>query len=204
MKRLKCLFSVLFLGILAFGITQPLLGQQTGTLVFSVKSYTAEATIPKNSQKSLAHGGIKWGMLDNSLLISLVNEKFVKADAPYLTRFGEQKTLDLKAGQYTITCIGIELATISRDPDKVLSKNAFFNNDVLKFTILTGKTTTLEISPIFMSESHWYFLSKLTMYIPDLKVRVLEDGTQKGEDLVINRRTDKSVAWDAYKGPLKF
>jgi len=40
------------------------------------------------------------------------------------------------------------------------------------------------------------------MYIPELKVKVSEDGTQKGEEVVINKRTDKSVAWDDYHGPL--
>jgi hypothetical protein len=42
------------------------------------------------------------------------------------------------------------------------------------------------------------------MLVPDLHVRVLEDGTPKGEDVVITHRTAKSVAWDDYHGPLKF
>jgi hypothetical protein len=128
----------------------------------------------------------------------------VKADTPYLTRFGEQKTLEMKAGHYTITCIGFEFSSTSTDPDKNLAKSAFFNNDVLTFTVLPGKTTTLEIYPIYVAESQWRVLAKLTVFIPDLKVRVLEDGTPNGEDVVINRRTAKSVAWNDYHGPLKF
>lgn len=143
-------------------------------------------------------------MLDNSVLISFVNEKYVKADLPYLTRFGDQKTLEIKPGQHTITCIGFEFDSTSSDVDKTLAKSAFFNNEVVTFTVQPGKTTTLEISPIFEAESQWHVLTKLTMFIPDLKVRVLEDGTPKGESLVINRRTPKSVAWNDYHGPLKF
>jgi hypothetical protein len=42
------------------------------------------------------------------------------------------------------------------------------------------------------------------MYIPEVSVQVLVDGTPTGEAVGVDRRTDKSVAWDDYKGPLKF
>jgi hypothetical protein len=204
MKRLRFIFLGVFLGLTALGAARPVLGQQSGTLVFDLKNYTSDAKIPKKSEKGLEHAGVRWGIRDNTVLISLVNERFVKADTPYLTRFGEQKTLEMKAGHYTITCIGFEFSSTSTDPDKNLAKSAFFNNDVLTFTVLPGKTTTLEIYPIYVAESQWRVLAKLTVFIPDLKVRVLEDGTPNGEDVVINRRTAKSVAWNDYHGPLKF
>jgi hypothetical protein len=191
------------LGLTAFGGAQSIPGQQSGTLVFSVKDYTSDAKMPKNIVKNLEHGGFRWGVLDKTLLIPMVNEKFVKADTPYLTHFGDQKTLALEPGQYTIACIGFELS-LSPDVDKALAKGAFFNNDVVTFTVLPGKTTTLEISPVYQAESQGHVLAKVTMFTPDLKVRVLEDGTPKGEDVVISRRTAKSVAWDDYHGPLKF
>lgn len=200
---MKRLLALLCLGVIALGAAQPLLAQQTGTLVFDLKNYTFDGKETKKIEKGLEHAGIPWRMLDNTLLISFVNQKYVNADAFYLTRFGEQKKLEMKAGEYSITCIGFELNAISTDPDKSISKNGFFNNDVLKFTVLPGKTTTLEISPVFEPESKHYRLAKLKMYIPDLKLRLIEDGTQRGDDVVINRRTDKSVAWDDYKGPLK-
>jgi hypothetical protein len=204
MKRIT---FILFLGILGFAAAcsaQADAGQQPGTLLFDLKSYTADMKLSKNSQKQLEHAGIQWAVLGNTLLISLVNQKYVNVDTLYLTRFGEQKKLELKPGEYTITCIAHEFTSTSTNADKFLSKNAFFNNDVLKFTVLPGKTTTLEISPSFVSESAWFRLSKLTMYIPLLKARVLEGGAQQNEAVEINRRTNKSVAWDNYKGPLKF
>jgi hypothetical protein len=192
------------LGLAAVGLATPALGQQNGTLVVDLKAYTSNAKMPKNVQKELVHAGIHWGLVDNALVIPMVNQKFVKAETPYLTRFGEQKSLELKAGRYTITCIGYEVRSRSGDIDKVLSQNAFFNNDIMTFTVLPGKMTTLEISPVYEAESKWVMLSKFTMFLPDLKVRVVEHGTPKGEDVVISQRTAKSVAWDDYHGPLKF
>jgi hypothetical protein len=169
-----------------------------------MKNYTSGAKIPDKIRKQLEHAGYKWGMVDHTLLIPLVNEKFVKADALYLTRFGEQKKLEMTPGDYTITCIAHEFNSDSASVDKFLSKNAFFNIDVLKFAILPGKTTTIEVSSTYKPESTWFRLSKMTMYLPEATVQVLVDGTSTGELVIINRRTDKSVAWDDYKGPLKF
>ncbi|HLJ79630.1 MAG TPA: hypothetical protein VKT75_19595 [Acidobacteriaceae bacterium] len=204
MKPFRYVLLGLCLVLTAPGPTQLALAQQSGTLVFDLRNYTSATKMPKKSEKQLEHGGVRWGMLDNSLLISFVNEKFVKADTPYLTRFGEQKTLEMKAGQYTITCIGFEFNSTSTDLDKVLAKSAFFNNEVVAFTVLPGKTTTLQVFPIYEAESQRRFLAKFTFFTPDLKVQVLEDGVPKGEEVVINRRTANSVAWDDYHGPLKF
>jgi hypothetical protein len=204
MKRLMYILLAVGLGLTALGTARPALGQQLGTLVFDLKNYTSNAKMPKNAQKELAHAGIHWGLLDDTVLIPLVNPKYVKAETPYLTRFGEQKALEMKAGRYTITCIGYEIRSRSADIDKVLAKNAFFNNDFVTFNVLPGKATTLEISPIYQAESKWVVLSKFTMFLPDLKVRVLEDGIPNGEEVVISQRTAKSIAWDDYHGPLKF
>jgi len=204
MKRLTYILIAGFLGFAAVCAAQSDSSQQSGTLVFYLKSYTADVKIPKNSQKQLEHAGVSWAVLGNTLLISLVNQKYVNVDTLYLTRFGEQKKLEMKPGEYTVTCIAHEFNSTSANAEKFLSKNAFFNNDVVKFTVLAGKTTTLEVSPDYVSESAWFRLSKLTMYIPLLKARVLEDGAQQSEVVEINRRTDKSVAWGNYKGPLKF
>ena len=203
-KRPQHLLIALCLSLTVFAAPQSMLGQQSGTLVFDLKNYTSDAKMPKRTVQAFQHAGFHWGMLDKTLLIPMVNQAFVKAETPYLTRFGEQKTLVLEPGQYTITCIGYEFNSTSSDVEKSLAKSAFFNNDVVTFTVLPGKTTILEIFPIYKPEYHWRALAKLTMLVPDLKVRVLEDGTPKGEDVVINRRTPKSVPWDDYHGTLKF
>lgn len=204
MKRFGYVVLVVCAALAALGAARPLVGQETGTLVFDVKNYTSDTKIPKKAQKTLEHGGVRWGMNENSLVISFVKENFVKANLPNLTRFGEQKALDLKAGEYTITCVGYEFNSTSTDPEKSLAKGGFFNNDVVTFTVLPGKTTTLELSPVYREESQHVLLAKLSLYLPDLKVGVLEDGVAKGEAVVVNRRTATSVAWNDYHGPLKF
>jgi len=181
---------------------------QTGILVFDMKNFTfgekVSAKAQKQIEKELKHGGTRWGMVDRTLLIPMVNDSLVKVDGLSLTRFGDQKKLELAPGDYTITCIGYEFAANSTDMDKVLSKNAFFNLEALKFTIEPGKTTTIEVSLNYEPQSAWFRLARETMYVPDVAVRVLQDGTQVGEAMVVNRRTEKSVAWDDYHGPLKF
>lgn len=205
MNQLRHIFIGVCLVLGTLRTVRPLAAQeQTGALIVDVKHYTSDVKIPKSIQKQLVHAGIPWGVRGNTLLIPLVNERFVNVDTLYLTRFGEQKKLEVRPGEYTITCIVFALTSASTNVDKSLSKNAFFNSDILKFAVLPDKTTTLEISPIFIAESTWFRLSRLKMYAPDLKVQALEDGQQKGEDVVITRRTDQSVAWDDYKGPLKF
>jgi len=186
------------------GDARSLLAQESGTVVVDVKNYTSAVKIPKNTQKRFQHAGIQWGMLDNAVIFTFVGQNFVKARISNFTRFGEQQTLDLKPGQYTITCIGYEWGSTSKDPDKNLSKSGFFNNDVVTFTVLPGKKTTLEVSPIYVTEAQWFLWAKMNLYIPDLKVRMVVDGTPTGDAVVISKRTDKSVAWDNYHGPLKF
>ncbi len=204
MTRLKSFFTVISLGMIGFGSNLPLLSQQTGTLVFKINNYTTDAKLPKQIPRQLEHAGLQWGMVEHTLLIPLVNQKFVNVETLNLTRFGEQKKLEVAPGDYTITCIAHEFNSTSTSVDKFLSKNAFFNMNVLKFTILPGKTTTVDLSPKYKPQSAWSRLSKETMYIPEISVQVLVDGTATGETMVINQRTDKSVAWDDYKGPLKF
>jgi hypothetical protein len=204
MRPLKCLSTAVFLGLAVLGGVQPLLGQQTGTLVLEMKPYSSDAKLPKAVQKQLEHAGLQWGIADRTLLFPLVNQKFVKVDTLNLTRFGEQRALPMAPGDYTITCIGFDFNSTSANVDKSLSKNAFFDIDVLKFTILSDRTTTIEVTSDFKPQSAWFRLSKVTMYNPEVKVRVLQDGAQTGDAVVIDARTDKSVAWDDYKGPFKF
>ena len=208
MKRLRHVVLRVCIGLAVLGALHPMFAQQTGTLVVDMKNFTFGEKVPakaqKNIQMALGHGGLQWGMVDRTLLIPMVNESFVKVDGLYLTRFGEQKRLELVPGDYTITCIGYEFAGNSTDMDKVLSKDAFFNLNVLKFTILPGKTTTIEVSSNYMPQSAWFRLAKQTFYIPDITVRVLEDGVQMGDAMVISQRTKSSVVWDDYHGPLKF
>lgn len=192
--------------LLAFALFgAPLCAQdpQPGTLAFDLKSYSSAVKLDENIKKQLQHAGPDWGMVDDALVVSLVNKKYVKAELPYLTRYGEQKVLQVRPGEYKITCIGYIFRSTSRDVDKELAASAFFNIAVLKFNVLPGKTTILEILPTMQKQSKSSFLVSLKMFMPDLKLKVIEDGVVKAEG-VISQKTSSSVAWNDYTGPLKF
>jgi hypothetical protein len=103
----------------------------------------------------------------------------------------------------TLTCVGYIHDSNSRDIDKVLSASAFFNEDVLAVEINANKVTTLEVSPVVKKQAHSSFLVKVKVFMPDLNVKIIESDSVVDE-AIINHRTEQSVAWDDYSGPLKF
>lgn len=197
-KKLLALGTALLI-IAVFAGPLPVAAQSNGTLVFDVKNYASQVKIKKKVAKQLKHAGLKWGMLGNVLIIPMVSEQFVKPTMSNLTRYGEQTVLELEPGEYKITCIGFEHKKTSRDPDKVLGKSAYFNEAIMTFHVLPGKTTTLEILPTYRKQKTFM----TTMLMPDLSVKVSEDGVEKAE-AVVNLRTSTSVPWNDYSGPLKF
>jgi len=203
MKRdRKVLSFVLFIAIVCSGWN---FGQdaQKGTLFVDVKDYDSEVKLSENIQKQLRGGMIEWGMVDKNLVVSMVNRKFVKPELSNSTRYGSNTSLQLDPGEYTITCIGYIHSSNSRNVEVVLSKSAYFNVDILKFTVLPGKTTSIVVFPTMQKQSHSSFAASVKIYMPDLKLTIIEDGVTKGE-AIINEFLDSSIQWDDYKGPLKF
>lgn len=192
-------FRVCLLALVAGFWSLSLAAQEArGTLLFDVKPFTSEVKLKEKIEKQLKTGGIEWGAAEGQLLVSLVNKRFIRFDLPNMTRYGENKTLELEPGSYRLSCVGL-VPEGGFSVEKVLSKGAYFNLDVLSFDIVAGKTTTLEVYPAIRKSSTFL----LKFYMPDLLVKVIEDGAQKSEH-VINARTDASIAWDDYDGPLKF
>jgi hypothetical protein len=152
---------------------------------------------PKIEQQ-LKSGGVEWGVASKQLVVTLVNKRFVGVDIPNLTRFGERKELDLPAGDYAVSCVGM-IPEAAFSVEKALDKGAYFNLDVLHFTVTPGKTTVLEVSPVIRKHNSFF----LKFFLPEIEIKVVEDGAQKAA-AVINTHGDTSVAWTAYSGPLKF
>jgi hypothetical protein len=172
--------------------------ESTGTLVLDVKPFTSQVKLKEKVENQLKTGGIEWGAAEGQLVVSLVNKRFIRFELPHLTRYGEKKTLELEPGTYRLTCVGF-VPEGGLSVEKALKKGAYFNIDTLTFQVAASRTTTIEVEPTIRKESTFF----LKFYIPELLVRVIEDGSVKSES-VINNRTDKSVAWEDYKGPLKF
>lgn len=169
-----------------------------GTLVFDVKPFTSEVELKDKIRKQLETGGIEWGAADGQLVITTLNKRFIRFDLPNMTRYGENKSLELEPGTYRLTCAGF-LPEGGFSVEKAIKKGAYFNLDIQTFDVVAGKTTTLEVYPAIRKTSTFL----LKFYTPDLLVKVIEDGVFKSEH-VINARTDSSIAWDDYNGPLKF
>ena len=172
--------------------------ESRGTLVMDVKPFTSEIELKEKVEKQLKSGGLEWGVAEGQLVVSMVSKRYIKFELPYLTRYGESKSVDLEPGTYKITCAGF-LPEGGMSVEKALKKGAYFNLDVLTFDVVAGKTTTLEVHPKIQKKSTFF----VKFFVPELSVKVIEDGAAKGES-VINERTDKSIAWDDYNGPIKF
>ena len=183
---------------LSVSLSQPVFAQATGTLVFDSKPFTSEVDLKEKIEKQLKSGGLEWGVVGNQLVVTLVNKRFINADIPNLTRYGERKEIQLPAGQYTLTCVGL-IPEGGLSVDKVLSRGAYFNENVLTFTIEPGETTVLEVSSVIRKANTFL----LKFFVPEVSVNVVANGV--GFDAVpINVRGDESIAWDDYSGPLKF
>ena len=169
-----------------------------GKLVFDVKPFTTEIELKPKIENQLKAGGIEWGMSGNQLVVTLVNKQFLRAEISNFTRYGEQKTLDLPPGDYTLTCVGFVPET-AFSVEKMLSKAAFFNLDRLAFQVAADDTTVLELHPVMRKHSN--LMTKF--FQPDILVKVVRNGETVAE-AVINTRTAESIAWDDYSGPLKY
>ena len=169
-----------------------------GTLVVDVRPYTSEKPLPDKADKQLRNGGIEWGLQDHLLVFSSVNKQFVNYPITHLTRFGQNETLTLPAGEYHITGIGLEVS-FGFNVMKLLDKGAFLNENTVTFRIEPGHTTTLRIDPVIGKDS----AGLVSFYMPTLMMSVVTEGGSS-EAKPLNVRGDASIAWRDYHGPLRF
>ena len=190
------------LGAIALALSvclpQAVLAEAMGTLAFDSQPFTSEIDLKEKIEKQLKSGGLEWGVNGNEIVVTLVNKRFINAEIPNLTRYGERKEIQLPAGQYTLTCVGL-IPEGGLSVDKVLSKGGYFNEDVLSFTIEPGQTTVLDVSSVIRKENTFF----LKFFVPEVSVNVVANGIEFGA-VPINLRDDRSIAWDDYSGPLKF
>ena len=184
--------------LVSFAAALPVLGETTGTLVFDAQPFTSEIDLKPKIENQLKSGGLEWGVQGQQVIVTLVNKRFLNADISNLTRYGERKEIQLPAGEYTLTCVGL-IPEGGLSVDKVLSKGGYFNLDVLRFTIEPGETTVLDVTSVIRKENTFF----LKFFVPEVSVNVVANGIDFGA-VPINLRDDHSTAWDDYSGPLKF
>lgn len=172
--------------------------QETGKLVVDVGPFTSEKELPRKVDKQLRNGGLEWGVKDGLVVFTMVAKQFIDYPINHMTRYGQSETLDLPAGDYRITGIGLEMTT-AFSVQKILDKGAFVNEDVMSFRIEPGQTTTLHIKPVIYKDATF----AVNFWMPTL-VASVETAGDVAAETALNKRTDKSIPWPAYHGPLKF
>ena len=170
----------------------------TGTLNVEIKAFTSEKELPKKVEKQLRSGGLEWGIRGNQLVFTMVNKQFIDFPINHMTRYGQAETLDLPAGDYKVTGIGMEM-TAGFNVQKILDRGAFVNQDVLSFRIEPGKTTTLSINPVIKKDNAFV----VDFWMPTLVASIANEAGS-GEETPLNLRGETSIAWPQYTGPLKF
>ena len=171
---------------------------QTGTLVVNVGQFTSEKELPRKVDKQLRSGGLEWGVKDDLLVFTMVAKQFIDYPINHMTRYGQSETLELPAGDYRITGIGLEMTT-SFSVQKVLDRGAFVNENVMSFRIEPGQTTTLGIKPVIYKDATF----AVNFWMPTLVASIV-GGTEPGPETALNKRSASSIAWPSYAGPLKF
>ena len=174
--------------------------KQSGILIIKVLNYKSDVKLKDEVEWKLKRSGISWYVKDSSLIITQINPQYIAIDSVKHTQCGSEIKIERPVGTYAISCIGYILSKSSKNVQKVLSTSAFFNMNVLKFNILPNKITEITFLPII--QKHKTFL--VDSFSPDIHVKIVEDGKVVMEDYQINTRTEASIAWDDYKGPLKF
>lgn len=170
----------------------------TGTLLVDIKAFTSEKELPKKVDKQLKSGGLEWGIRDNLIVFTMVNKQFVDFPISHMTRYGQNESLTLPAGEYRVTGIGMEM-TAGFNVQKILDRGAFVNDDVVTFRIEPGKTTTLSINPVIKKDNAFV----VDFWMPTMMASVVGE-TAATEEKALNLRSETSIAWPQYKGPLKF
>ena len=177
-------------------ITSPVFAN--GTLAINVAAFQSEVKLKDKIRKQIEGGGMEWGLAGDRLTVTTVNKQYVGPTIDHLTRFGTNTTLDLPAGEYHISCVGMVYEG-GLSVAKVLSKGAYFNENVMTFRVEDGQTTTLEVRPVIRASSGML----LKVFMPEYIARTSLHG-EVSPEVSLNARGPKSVAWDDYSGELKF
>lgn len=188
-------FRVLLVLVAACGASPAL---ADGTLAINVAAFQSEVKLKDKIRKQIEGGGMEWGLAGDRLTVTTVNKQYVGPTIDHLTRFGTSTTLSLPAGEYHISCVGMVYEG-GLSVAKVLSKGAYFNENVMTFRIEDGQTTTLDLRPVIRASSGML----LKVFMPEYIASTTLHG-EVSPEVSLNARGPKSVAWDDYSGDLKF
>lgn len=192
-------FALAALAAASFASPTTCAQQQTGKLQVEILPFSSEIELKEKVRKQLESGGLEWGAKDGQLVFTMVNKRFINFDLPHFTRYGSEAAMELPAGEYSVTGIGL-IPSTAFSPEKILAKGAYFNEKVMSFKIEEGKTTTVKVRPVIQKNATFF----LNYFLPELLVSTAPDGGEFGPEVSVVDKTESSVPWPAYNGPLKF
>lgn len=175
----------------------------TGTLYVEVERLQSEVPLSKTQREDVRFGGITWGVQGNELILVQVDPRFVDYDYGFTTRYGYSHAVQLPAGDYRLTVVGLEPRQ-SYSAEKQMNSAAFLNQGVRTVTIEADKTTSMRLAPVVLDED------ALKPFVPTLLTVLTAPGQPIGEAektqraVPVSLRDARSVAWPDYHGPLKF
>ncbi len=192
MKNLFLSITLLFTSAVTFA------QQEMGKITLDVQAFTSEVKLKKKIETTLKSGGLDWGVKDGQMIFTMVNKRFINFDMPNFTRYGTPTTIDVPAGEYHVTCVGF-IPKTAFSPEKALAKGAYFNENIMQFSVSPNQTTTVKIRPVIQKNNTLF----LKFFQPELLTSIELNGTTSDE-VSITKQNDNSVLWPAYNGNLKF
>ena len=186
----------LFLALALIASTAQL-AHADGTLQINIAPFTSEVELKDKVRTQLEGGGMEWGQAGNRLVVTTIAKQYVAPTINQLTRFGTGTSLSLPAGEYHISCAAM-VYDGGMSVAKVLSKGAFFNENVMTFRIEDGQTTTMDVRPVIRKTG-----GLIKIFMPEYLTTITLNG-EKSAEISLNGRSEKSVGWDDYNGDLKF
>lgn len=191
--------ALLLASLFIFGSFSVAAQQAMGKLMVDIQPFTSEVKLKKKVETTLKSGGLEWGAKDGLVVFTMVNKRFVNFDMPNFTRYGEQATIDLPAGDYTITGIGLTPST-GFSPEKILAKGAYFNEKIMSFRIEADQTSKIVIRPVIQKNATFF----LNYFMPELLASTMAADGSKSPEISIIAKNQNSLPWSSYTGPLKF
>jgi len=191
--------SLLIASFFALASVSAAAQQAMGKLMVDIQPFTSEVTLKKKVETTLKSGGLEWGAKDGLVVFTMVNKRFVNFDMPNFTRYGEQATIDLPVGDYTITGIGL-IPSTGFSPEKILAKGAYFNEKVMSFRIEADQTSKIVIRPVIQKNGTLF----VNYFMPELLATTIAPDGSKSSEISIIAKNASSIPWSTYTGPLKF
>jgi hypothetical protein len=193
------LLKTIVLAVLAVSSFSASAQQAAVKLRVEILPFSSEIELKEKVKKQLESGGLEWGAKDGQLVFTMVNKRFINFDLPNFTRYGTDTSIELPAGEYVVTGIGL-IPSTAFSPEKILAKGAYFNEKVMTFNVEEGKTTTVKVKPVIRKNATFF----LNYFMPELLVSIAPEGGEFGSEVSVIAKTESSVPWPAYNGPLKF